>query len=129
MNELTPTPSRLLRAFAVVAKGVLWLLLLAWLEKTRARWPGIAVVYGRVPLFYFLLHFFIIHLLCMIVFFATGHTMDQAGGLMLFRPADFGYPLWAVYLIWMAIVALMYPLCRRYGAYKATHTYWWLPYL
>ena len=106
------------------------LILLAWLEKIKAKWSDIVVIYGRVPMFYYLLHFFVIHFLCMTAFFVTGHTMSQAaGGMMLFRPDDFGFSLGAVYLIWIAVVAGLYPICKWYSKYKASHTQWWLSYL
>jgi uncharacterized membrane protein len=106
------------------------LIALAWIEKAKAKWMNVVVIYGRVPMFYYLLHFFVIHLLCTIMFFVTGHTMEQAsGGFMLFRPNDFGYSLGVVYLIWIAIVAGLYPLCKWYSRYKASHTNWWLSYL
>jgi uncharacterized membrane protein len=106
------------------------LIVLAWIEKIKAGWTNIVVIYGRVPMFYYLLHFFIIHLLCTILFFLSGHTMAQAtGGMMLFRPDDFGYSLGIVYLIWIAIVAALYLPCKWYSQYKASHTYWWLAYL
>lgn len=106
------------------------LMLLAWLEKVKSKWTDVVVVYGRVPLFYYLLHFFLIHLLCTIAFFASGYALSQAAtGMMLFRPNDFGYSLGVVYLIWIAVVAVLYPFCRRYARYKATHDQWWLSYL
>lgn len=106
------------------------LILLAWLEKVRAKWGSVVVIYGRVPLFYYLVHFFVIHLLCTIAFFATGHNMSQAvGGMMLFRPDNFGFSLPVVYAIWVAVVAGLYPLCKWYSIYKATHDDWWLSYL
>lgn len=106
------------------------LILLAWLEKVKSKWTEIIVVYGRIPLFYYLLHFLLIHLLCTIAFFASGYTLSQAAtGMMLFRPNDFGYPLGIVYLIWIAVVAVLYPFCKRYSRYKATHDQWWLSYL
>lgn len=106
------------------------LVILAWLEKAKAGWGKVVVIYGRVPLYYYLLHFFIIHCLCMLAFFATGHSMEEiAGGIIYFRPSDFGFPLWTVYLIWISVVAIMFPLCKKYGAYKALKDYWWLKYL
>ena len=106
------------------------LILLAWLEKVKSAWTKVVVIFGRVPMFYYLLHFFVLHFLCMIVFFAIGHTMSEAaGGMMFFRPNDFGYSLGVVYLIWIAVVAGIYPLCKWYSQYKAAHTYWWLNYL
>ncbi|NCI45657.1 DUF1624 domain-containing protein [Sediminibacterium soli] len=124
--NVTKYPPSLLYCCMTIGPG---LLLLAWLEKTRARWADIVVIYGRVPLFYYMLHFLVIHLLCMIAFFATGHTMAQAtGGLMVFRPNDFGFSLGVVYLIWIAVVAGLYPVCKKYSEYKAAHTQWWLSY-
>lgn len=106
------------------------LIVLAWIEKARKNWMNITVVYGRVPMFYYLLHFLLIHLLCMIVFFAEGYTMAEArSGFMLFRPNEFGFSLGITYLIWIAVVASLYPLCKWYGRYRATHDHWWLPYL
>ncbi len=106
------------------------LLVLAALEKAKGKWSSFVVVYGRVPMFYYLLHFFFIHFLCMIIFFYNGHTLAEAPTSFLwFRPNEFGYPLWAVYLLWAAIVIALFPLCKRYSEYKATHTQWWLSYL
>lgn len=106
------------------------LLLLSLLEHAKGRWTATVSVYGRVPFFYFLFHFFVIHLACMILFFVNGHTLAQANtGMLLFRPADFGYTLPVVYLLWIALVLLMYPLCKSYGQYKAMHKHWWLSYL
>ena len=106
------------------------LILLAWLEKVQSGWGSIVVIYGRVPMFYYLTHFFVLHVLCTIVFFATGHNMSEAaGGLMIFRPDNFGFSLPVVYAIWIVVVAGLYPLCKRYSIYKATHDYWWLSYL
>jgi uncharacterized membrane protein len=106
------------------------LIALAWIEKAKAKWTNVIVIYGRVPMFYYLVHFFVIHTLCMIVFFAQGYTMAQASeGLMMFRPNNFGFSLGIVYLLWIAIVAGLYPLCKWYSKYKASHDHWWLSYL
>ena len=106
------------------------LILLAWLEKARGAWTNIVVVYGRVPMFYYLLHFFLIHLLCTIAFLFSGRPMaDAFTGMMAFRPSDFGFSLGVVYLIWIFVVAVLYKPCKWYGQYKATHRKWWLTYL
>lgn len=108
------------------------LIFLAISENWSNRFTRFATVYGSVPLFYFVLHFLLIHIGCMVVFFATGHTMAQAadpGSIFLFRPAAFGFPLWVVYLIWIGIVLSLYYPCRWYGRYKKNHRQWWLSYL
>ena len=125
--NVTKYPPSLLYICITIGPG---LILLAWLEKVTSAWTKVVVIYGRVPMFYYLLHFFVLHLLCMILFFVSGYKMSQvADGMMLFRPNDFGYPLGIVYLIWMAVVTALYPLCKRYSVYKATHKNWWLSYL
>lgn len=107
------------------------LLLLIWLEKVKGSWTNIVSVYGRVPMFYYLLHFFTIHVLCIILFFATGRPVsDIAAGNFAFRPNDFGFSLPIVYLIWIAVVAGLYPLCKRYDTYKLNNRQkWWTGYL
>ena len=108
------------------------LVLLALIEPVQNRVTAFFVVFGRVPLFYFIFHFIVIHFTCMIVFFASGHGIHEAysaQSALGFRPVNFGYSLPVVYLIWMGVVLAMYPLCSRYGRYKSTHRQWWLSYL
>jgi uncharacterized membrane protein len=91
-------------------------------------------VYGRVPFFYYILHFFVIHLLATIVFFMRGHSFAEGVG----NPASFanfvkageGFSLGVTYLIWLGIVIMLYPLCKWYDNYKMNHKEkWWLSYL
>jgi uncharacterized membrane protein len=106
------------------------LIVLSLLEKVKGSWTKIVSVYGRVPFFYFLFHFFLIHLACMIIFFINGHTLAEANtGMLLFRPADFGYSLPVVYGIWITLVVVLYPVCKAYGKYKERRSHWWLSYL
>jgi uncharacterized membrane protein len=109
------------------------MLVLAFIENIQNKFTAFFNVYGRVPMFYFIVHFFIIHLLCVVLFFASGYTFKDAyggkGEIFGFRPVQFGYPLWVVYLIWISIVLLLYPLCKKYNNYKSTHQKWWLSYL
>jgi uncharacterized membrane protein len=108
------------------------LILLALLENIKAKWTKVVSVYGRVPFFYYVLHFYLIHTLLVVLFFATGHTSSQIVDPQtpfLFRPALFGYNLWIVYGIWLCIVFALYFPCRWFNRYKETHTQWWLRYL
>jgi hypothetical protein len=51
------------------------------------------------------------------------------GGSVQSYPAGFGYDLPAVYLVWVLVVALMYPVCRWFAAVKARGTHRWLQYV
>ena len=87
--------------------------------------PGrILAVYGKVPLFYYLIHWYVLRCAMFIMVFAEGfHIRD-----LLFTPFQFGrpakgsgLPLAGVYAVWLTIVVLLYPLCRWYGRYRAAH--------
>jgi uncharacterized membrane protein len=108
------------------------LLLLTVLEDAKGRWQDIIRVYGSVPFFYYVLHFYLLHFLLVIAFFLSGYTAKDIVDPnipFLFRPAAFGYPLPVVYLIWMTVVAVLYKPSRWFWQYRKTHTQWWLKYI
>jgi uncharacterized membrane protein len=119
--NVTKYPPSLL--FSLLTLGGLFLILAA-AEQHDNRLTRTLMVYGRVPLFYFIVHFYLIHLLLLGVEFAEGYSLSQLdfGPFQFGRPATGGgLPTWCIYPIWIAIVAVMYPLSRRYGHYKAAH--------
>ena len=90
-------------------------------------------VYGKVPLFYFVLHLFVIHICLTVILLLQGFTwqqMDFASGTFG-RPKGIpsGLPLWGIYLVWAVVVIALYEPCRRFGIYKSTHRHWWLKYV
>ena len=108
------------------------LILMSLIENVQAGWSKIVSVYGRVPFFYYILHFYLIHGLCVIVFFASGYTTAAIADPQvpfLFRPLTFGYNLWIVYAIWIAVVASLYYPCLWFYRYKMQHSQWWLRYV
>lgn len=122
-------PPSLLYTCITVGPG---LLALAAFEHARGRFAQICRVYGSVPFFYYIIHFYAIHLLCMILFFVHGYGVNDIVDPnipFLFRPNDFGYSLGVAYLIWIALVAALYRPCKWYSEYKRTHRHWWLSYL
>jgi uncharacterized membrane protein len=109
------------------------LLFLAASENIHSRLASIITVYGRVPFLYYILHFFILHLLTMLAFFSRGHSFAEgmAGNgipLKFVVPGE-GYSLWVVYLIWISVVIALYPVCKWFSNYKKNHRDWWLSYL
>lgn len=111
---------------------------LAWLTGRSFSPAHPLMVFGRVPLFYFVLHFFAAHLLaCLFALVRYGspalrfifHPVPSMGGPKDLFPADFGYPLGVAYLAWLLVLVIMYPLCRWFAAIKARRHDWWLSYL
>jgi hypothetical protein len=46
------------------------------------------------------------------------------------RLKGYGFPLWVVYCVWVGVILLLYPLCKRFDIYKQSHKEkWWLSYL
>jgi uncharacterized membrane protein len=79
-------------------------------------------VYGRVPLFYFVIHLFLIHGLMFIVLYLQGFSNSDFvfGAFKNGRPEQVnGVSLGVVCLIWIAVVLFMYPVCKWYGDYKS----------
>ena len=90
-------------------------------------------VYGKVPLFYYIIHWYIIHTIMVLLMFGQGFSWKELnfGSFGFGRPsAPSGVELPFVYLIWLGVVLLLYPICKWYGAYKAKHPEkWYLRYL
>jgi uncharacterized membrane protein len=111
------------------------LVFLALIENVQNRFTNVMRTYGRTAFFYYLIHFFLIHFIAMIFFFARGHSMQYAIDAMQNIPFLFvipgeGYGLAIVYLIWFGVVTSLYPLCKWYDHYKTNHKEkWWLSYL
>lgn len=110
------------------------MLLLSLLEGVRNKLTDFFRIYGRVPMFYYILHFYLIHLLVVIFFFVQGYSTSQIvtpNNPFLFRPSDFGFNLLGVYAVWIFVVLALYPLCKKYDQYKTKNTgkKWWLSYL
>jgi uncharacterized membrane protein len=112
------------------------LLLLAWLDRVKFSAANPLIVFGRVPLFYFVVHLFVIHGLTIPMAYLRYGKVDfmlnplpSMGGPMKLFPPGFGYDLWVVYAIWIGVVALLYPLCVWFARLKERRTDWWLSYL
>ena len=112
------------------------ILLLACLERMRLTPANPLIVFGRVPLFYFIVHLFVIHGLTIpLAFLRYGdgrfllNPLPSMGGDPKLYPADYGYELWVVYALWLAVVALLYPLCLRFARLKERRSDWWLSYV
>jgi len=124
-------------AFLLMTLGPL-LIALALFDRARPASVHPLIVYGRVPLFYFVTHFYAAHTVAALMAiarygspalrFMVGPIPSMGGSPKLFPP-DFGYPLWVAYVVWALIVIGLYPACRRFAQMKAAGHSWWLRYL
>ncbi len=114
------------------------LLVLAYLDQRRFNSANPLIVFGRVPMFYFILHFYLIHILAVLAAWLRYgrlaasfifNPLPSMGGPRQLFPPDFGYRLAVVYGVWLLTIVLLYPLCRWFAQVKATRRDWWLSYL
>ncbi len=110
------------------------MLLLRALDGGSPRFLRPALVVGKVPMFYFLLHVPLIHLLAVVtcyVRYGDAHWMFESPGLAQYpisQPPGWGFHLPMVYLLWAFVVILLYPLCRWFAAVKQRRSEAWLSY-
>jgi uncharacterized membrane protein len=124
----TKYPPSLLYILMTLGPAILFL---AIAERRLNKITTIVAVYGRVPLFYYLLHIYFIHVAFLVIAYIAGFPIDQLLSSYILNPLPgFGFNLSGVYVIWIGIVSLLYPLCKRYDAYKmGNKDKWWLSYL
>jgi uncharacterized membrane protein len=104
------------------------LLLLAAMDGRSFSKRNPLIIFGRVPLFYFLAHLFLIHALTIPFALARYgradflfHPLPTSGGPADLYPQGFGYSLWVVYAVWAFVVCAMYPLCAWFARVKERH--------
>jgi uncharacterized membrane protein len=92
------------------------LMLLAAFEHARGAWARVLATFGQVPFFFYVVHIYLIHALAI------------AAGLAGILPKT-GVGLSGIYLIWLLVLALLYPICRWFAGLKARGSGWWWSYL
>jgi uncharacterized membrane protein len=110
------------------------LLFLRAVDTGIPQWLRPALIVGKVPMFYYLLHIPLIHMLAIAVCYARYgqvHWMFESPTLDRFPvtpPPGWGYSLPIVYLLWAVVVLTLYPICRWFAALKQRRSDAWLSY-
>jgi uncharacterized membrane protein len=104
------------------------LLALAAAERWHPRWTQPLVVFGRVPLFFYVAHLYLIHLVALALAVATGQPWQWLGwgGQPIESRAGYGHGLPVVYLLWIGVTVALYPACCWYLRLKKRHRNAWL---
>ncbi|EGF91937.1 membrane protein-like protein [Asticcacaulis biprosthecium C19] len=116
--------------YVLITLGVALLIMLA-LPKLPALAQKPLLAFGRTPLLTYLLHIYVAHGLAVLVGVIQGipaeaflrHLSDPS------RTTQAGLPLWGVYIAWIAVLAILYPISSAWAKYRATHKHWWTSYL
>jgi uncharacterized membrane protein len=124
--SLTKYPPSLLYLLATLGPA---LIALALLRRARGPIAGFFITFGRVPFLFYVAHLYLVHAIAVAAGVVQGFPAAELRTLSRFRPDGFGFGLPVIYLVWIACVAVLYPVCRRYAALKARSRAWWLSYL
>ncbi|MFY0714832.1 DUF1624 domain-containing protein [Seonamhaeicola sp. NFXS20] len=129
--KVTKYPPSLSYILITIGPSLLFLLAI---EKAKNKITDFFLVFGRVPLFYYFLHIFVIHSFAIIgvILFNEGwqDILSNISDRSIIGLAKYGYSLYIVYLVWIGIVALLYFPSKNYMIYKASNKdKWWLSYL
>jgi uncharacterized membrane protein len=124
----TKYPASLLYLLMTLGPAIL---LVPLLDQARGRVADVVRTLGQVPLFFWLLHVPLIHLVAVVF------SLARYGAVLpwLVRnppvepPPGYGYPLWVVYAVTLGVVAALYPACRWFAELKKRRKAAWLSYL
>jgi uncharacterized membrane protein len=78
------------------------------------------IIFGKVPMFFYLAHLLMIHGTMLIVTWCRSFPVDWlfSASFPTMPVADYGYDLGVVYSFWLLFLLLLYPLCYRYALLK-----------
>lgn len=119
--------------YLLMTLGVTFIFL-AHTEKLKGKVADFFKVFGRVPFFYYILHLYLIHGLALLYAELSGFGWET----MILKdwvtetPAlkGYGLNLDMLYLVWIGIILLLYPLCKKFDLYKQNNkNKSWLSYL
>ena len=119
--------------YLLMTLGVTFIFL-ANTEKLKGKLVDFFKIFGRVPFFYYILHIYLIHILALVLAELSGFGWE----IMILKdwvtevPAlkGYGVKLEFVYIIWIVIILLLFPLCKKFDLYKQNNkNKWWLSYL
>lgn len=111
------------------------LLFLSVSENWKGKIQSKLIVLGRVPMFFYVLHIYVIHLFALFAALLTGYDASVMiiDVWVTMQPGlqGYGFSLWIVYVLWIGFVFLLYPLCSWYNKYKSVNQAQkpWLSYL
>jgi uncharacterized membrane protein len=105
---------------------------LALFDRAPGKFARPFVIFGRVPLFYYLVHLPLIHLLAVVFSYARYVPAywlftDPKSGPELSSPHH-GYSLPVVYLVWLGVLLMLFPVCAWFARLKQRRRYAWLTY-
>ncbi|MEA5597708.1 DUF1624 domain-containing protein [Rivularia sp. UHCC 0363] len=117
-------------AYLLITLGIAFLLLYVF-ESQRSVLFKPLMIFGSVPLFFYIIHLWLIHFSAVLLAlpkyglkaFALPYLLSSA------MPDDYGYDLHHVYVLWIIMLVILYPICNSFSNYKSKNKRWWLTFI
>jgi uncharacterized membrane protein len=101
----------------------------AFADRMRGFFKDMFVMFGRVPFAFYVAHFYLLHLLSVLLGYLQGIPVAKLLTFPPLYPPSYGVSLPMVYAVWALVIALLYPFCRWVAGVKASSRAWWLSYV
>jgi uncharacterized membrane protein len=87
------------------------------------------VTFGRVPFAFYVAHLYLIHAIALLLCVMQGFEAQELMTAFRFFPQGYGIGLPGVYIVWLLVIVMLFPLCRWVASLKARRRDWWLSYV
>lgn len=124
--DVTKYPVSLLYTLITLGPAAI---LCAYADRFNGWFKDTLVMFGRVPFFFYVAHFYLIHSLSVALGVYQGFELGQMLHAFPFYPQGYGISLLGVYVVWLLVLAILYPLCKWMMKIKSSRKDWWLSYL
>ena len=104
-------------------------ILCAYADRMRGFFKDTFVMFGRVPFAFYVAHFYLLHLLSLLLGTIQGIPVGQLLTFPPFYPPNYGVSLPIVYAVWALVIVILYPFCRWVAGVKSRSRAWWLSYV
>jgi uncharacterized membrane protein len=101
----------------------------AYAERMRGFFTDMFVMFGRVPFAFYVAHFYLLHVLSLLLGVIQGIPVGELMTFPPFYPRNYGVSLPLVYAVWASVIVILYPFCKWVAGVKARSRAWWLSYV
>lgn len=117
----TKYPPSLLFVLMTLGPSILFL---SWANASNYRLGRALAMIGRVPLFFYLIHIPILHLLAVFIAYFSGEDVGwMFDNFMRGKPRGYAMGLPMTYFAWISVVAFTYPICKQYERLRSSHRF------
>jgi hypothetical protein len=94
------------------------IILLVVFERLGGFLSKFLIVFGRVPMFFYVVHLYSIHFMAVLLGLYQGFSLSQMFNLFKNLPDDYGIGLLGTYIAWIILIISHYYLCKNYIKFK-----------